>query len=72
MRKTSAEASPDRDPAIALEPLPEVASILATGLRRLHSRCALIDDADIVSSASDSERNCLEVSGETPLHGRRS
>lgn len=42
----------------------EIASILATGLLRLHERSALTGDSGDVAAATDSERNCLEVSGD--------
>jgi hypothetical protein len=51
--------------------LDELASILAEGLLRLRKRSALPQPNGDTPSTADSGRNGLEVSGETPLHGRR-
>ena len=57
------------------EPVTEIASILATGLRRLHARSALcIDGAESTADSTadslvDSSPDRLEVIGPLPLHG---
>jgi hypothetical protein len=51
--------------------LDELASILAEGLLRLRERSALMTPNSTVPPGADSERDGLEVSAETPLHGRR-
>ena len=55
-----------------LDPLTEIASLLATGIRRLHARSALniagMDEGG-PDSPQDSSPDGLEVSGALPLHG---
>jgi len=58
------ETHPADEAAMELEPQREVASILAAGLLRLWSRCALTPEVAHASAITDSERNCLDVSAD--------
>ena len=72
----AARERPHRDPFHPSNMTPEarldeIALILAEGLLRLRERSAFPTPNSGVTPAADSERNGLEVSGDTPLHGRR-
>lgn len=45
----------------------EIATILAAGILRLRRHCCATQPT--IAANTESDQNCLEVFGETPLHG---